>query len=46
MKMTGWSEKTVQELYNTPEFPATNLGKEKKAEVHAILNYFSVPRRK
>jgi hypothetical protein len=45
-KLTGWSEKTVQELYNRADFPATNYGKEKKAEVHAIIQYFSVPRRK
>ena len=46
VKLTGWSEKTVQELYNKPDFPVCDYGKEKKAEVHAILNYFSVPRRK
>lgn len=45
-KLTGWSEKTVQELYNRPDFPSTNFGKEKKAEVHAIIDYFKVPRRK
>lgn len=45
-KMTGWSEKTVQELYNKPNFPSTDFGKEKKAEVHAIIDYFKVPRRK
>lgn len=45
-KMTGWSEKTVQELYNKPDFPSTDFGKEKKAEVHAIIDYFKVPRRK
>ncbi len=46
VELTGWSEKTVQELYNRPDFPSTNYGKEKKAEVHAIINYFKVPRRK
>ena len=45
-ELTGWSEKTVQELYNRKDFPSTDFGKEKKAEVHAIINYFSVPRRK
>lgn len=45
-KLTGWSEKTVQELYNKPNFPSTDYGKEKKAEVHAIIDYFKVPRRK
>ena len=45
-KLTGWSEKTVQELYNRPDFPSCDYGKEKKAEVHAILKYFEVPRRR
>ena len=45
-EITGWGEKTVQELYNRPDFPSTNFGREKKAEVHAIIQYFSVPRRK
>ena len=46
MDLTGWSEKTVQELYNKPDFPCTDFGKEKKAEVHAVIEYFKVPRRK
>lgn len=45
-KLTGWSERTVQELYNRQDFPSTDFGKEKKAEVHAIIDYFKVPRRK
>lgn len=45
-KLTGWSEKTVQEIYNRPDFPSCDYGKEKKAEVHAILKYFEVPRRR
>lgn len=45
-RLSGWSIKTVQDLYNRPDFPSTDLGKEKKAEVHAIINYFSVPRRR
>lgn len=44
--LTGWSEKTVQDLYNKADFPSTDFGKEKKAEVHAIIDYFKVPRRK
>jgi len=39
-KITGWGERTVQELYNRPDFPSTDYGKEKKAEVHAIIEYF------
>ena len=45
-KITGWGGRTVQELYNRPDFPSTNYGKEKKAEIHAIVDYFKVPRRK
>ena len=45
-KITGWSEKTVQNLYNLPDFPSTDYGREKKAEIHAIIEYFKVPRRK
>lgn len=45
-KVSGWSEKTVQKLYNRPDFPSTDYGKEKKAEIHAVIKYFSVPRRK
>ena len=45
-KITGWSEKTVQKLYNRADFPSTDFGKEKKAEVHAIIEYFKVPRKK
>ncbi|MEE0699200.1 MAG: hypothetical protein U0M66_01185 [Bacilli bacterium] len=29
---------TVQSLYNRPDFPSTDYGKEKKAEVHVLLN--------
>lgn len=46
MECTGWSKKTVQNLFNRPDFPCTDFGKEKKAEIHAVINYFSVPRRK
>lgn len=45
-EISGWSESTVQDIYNRPDFPSTNFGKEKKAEVHAIIEYFKVPRRK
>lgn len=46
MEMSGWGKETVLDLYNRPDFPSCNFGKEKKAEVHAIIKYFSVPRRK
>ena len=45
-KITGWSIPTVQNLYNRKDFPSTDYGKEKKAEIHAIVEYFKVPRRK
>ena len=45
-KITGWSIPTVQKLYNRPDFPSTDYGREKKAEIHAIVEYFKVPRRK
>lgn len=44
--ITGWSKPTVQDLYNRPDFPSCDYGKEKKAEIHAIIEYFKVPRRK
>ena len=44
--ITGWSVPTVQKLYNSPNFPSTDYGREKKAEIHAIVEYFKVPRRK
>ena len=43
-KITGWSVPTVQNLYNRSDFPSTNFGREKKAEIHAIVDYFKVPR--
>jgi len=45
-KLTGWSKNTVQNLYNSPDFPSCDLGKEKIAEVHAVIDYFKVPRRR
>lgn len=45
-KITSWSPATVKDLYNRPDFPSTDFGKEKKAEIHAIIEYFKVPRRK
>ena len=43
---TGWSKPTVQDLFNRKDFPSSDFGKEKQAEIHAVINYFSVPRRK
>ena len=40
--MTGWSENTVQKLFNDPNFPAADYGKSKVVEAHALIQYFSV----
>lgn len=45
-KMTSWSEPTIKKLFNRPDFPSCDFGKEKIAEVSAVKKYFSVPRRK
>lgn len=45
-KLTGWSKPTVDQLFNCAEFPACDYGKSKIVEVHALLEFFSVPRRK
>lgn len=45
-ELTGWSKPTVDQLFNTPDFPVCDFGKSKIVEVHALLEYFSVPRRK
>jgi len=46
VQMSGWSEPTVQKLFNREDFPSCDFGKEKIAEIGAVINYFSVPRRK
>ena len=40
-KMLGWSEKTVQKLFNDPKFPSTDFGRNKVIEAHALISYFS-----
>ena len=44
IKMTGWSRKVVQRLFNAEDFPVSNLGKRKLVEAHALVAYFSVSR--
>lgn len=39
--MLGWGEPTVQKLFNDPKFPATDFGKQKVVEAHALIDYFS-----
>ena len=43
-KMLGWSEMTVQKLFNDPSFPSADYGKSKIVEAHALIDYFSVRR--
>ncbi|MBQ3281635.1 MAG: hypothetical protein IJH41_04435 [Eubacterium sp.] len=44
--MSGWSETTVQKLFNDPKFPAIDYGKRKLVENHALMRYFSIRREK
>lgn len=39
-EMTGWSEKTVQKLFNAPDFPSSDFGRIKVVEAHALIEYF------
>lgn len=39
--MLGWSEMTVQKLFNDPRFPSANFGRNKVVEAHALIDYFS-----
>ena len=45
-KMLNWAEKTTQELFNRSDFPSTNIGKEKKVERQALIEYFKVARKR
>lgn len=40
-QMLGWSENTVQKLFNDPKFPSSNFGRIKVVEAHALIDYFS-----
>ena len=44
--LLGWSEPTVQKLFNDPKFPAVDYGKQKVVEKHALIRYFSERREK
>lgn len=39
--MLGWSENTVQKLFNDPKFPSADFGRIKVVEAHALIDYFS-----
>ena len=40
-EMLGWSKKTVQKLFNDPRFHASDFGRIKVVEAHALIDYFS-----
>ena len=39
--MLGWSENTLQKLFNDPKFPSSDFGRIKVVEAHALIDYFS-----
>ena len=46
VEMTGWSQTTVQKLFNDPKFPSIDYGKRKVVENHALMKYLSVKHEK
>ena len=46
IEMLGWSEATVQKLFNAPDFPSVDYGKTKVVENQALIEYFSKKRLK
>ena len=42
MGMRGWSETTVQNLFNDPSFPSIDYGKIKLVENHALMQFLSI----
>ena len=46
VRMTGWSKKTIQRLFNDPQFPAVQYGKKRLIEHNNLIRYFSVKRNK
>ncbi len=41
VEMSGWSENTVQRLFNDPKFPSADYGRLKIVEAHALIDFFS-----
>lgn len=41
MEITGWSKKTVEDLFNNPAFPCTDLGKKKLVLKAAFIRFFN-----
>ena len=46
VRMTGWSEKAIQRLFNDPQFPVVQHGRRRLVERNALISYFSVKRSK
>lgn len=46
VEMTGWSQTTVQKLFNDPKFPSIDYGKRKVVENHALMQYLSIKHEK
>ena len=40
-KLLGWSERTVQKMFNDSAFPSVDFGRNKVVEAHAAIEYFS-----
>ena len=45
-EMTKWSIPIVQKLFNDPEFPSADFGKNKIVEEHALIEFFNKHRTK
>ena len=41
IRLLGWSETTVQKMFNDPKFPSSDFGRTKVVEAHALIDYFS-----
>ena len=39
-RITGWSKKTVEDLFNNPAFPCTDIGKRKLILKVAFIKFF------
>lgn len=43
-KVYGCTVVSAREVFNRKDFPCSRFSNEKKVEIHALINYFSVPR--
>lgn len=46
IEITGFSRKTVLNLFQDPDFPSCDFGKAQVVELNAAIIYFSVPRKR